>query len=196
MNRSRPLILTVLSVLALWSGAGQAHHVLGRPSYSLNEDSNTPPSMHVESQIGDYFVTYMVFPAFPRAGEPGRVHLYASRIDNGAPFQGEVTFKVRDDAWFGAEQETLGVQPVDDNVFRQSFVFREDGDYLITAQFESAGEPYLIDFPLRVGGPAPVGPVGVAVGIVVLALVGVNLVQRRRLLRARIRNARDEQADP
>jgi len=41
----------------------QAHHVLGRPSYSLSEDSTTPPSMQVETQIGDYYVTYMAFPA-------------------------------------------------------------------------------------------------------------------------------------
>lgn len=46
-----------------------AHHVLGRPAYSLNEDSNTPPSMQVETQIGDYLVNMMVFPAFPKPGE-------------------------------------------------------------------------------------------------------------------------------
>ena len=30
-----------------------AHHVLGRPAYSLSEDSNTPPSTQAELQIGD-----------------------------------------------------------------------------------------------------------------------------------------------
>ncbi len=58
-----------LLVPALWLSVVDfaiAHHVLGRPNYSLNEDSNTPPSMQGEVQIGDYFVTYMAFPAFPR----------------------------------------------------------------------------------------------------------------------------------
>ena len=47
-----------------------AHHVLGRPAYSLGADSNTPPSMQIETQIGEYYVTYMAFPAFPK---PNRV---------------------------------------------------------------------------------------------------------------------------
>ncbi len=161
----------------------QAHHVLGRPSYSLGEDSNTPPSMQVETQIGDYYVTYMAFPAFPQPNEPGRVNLYASRIDNGASFEGEVTFKVRDDSWFATEEEVLGRQPPDDAVFRQGFIFKDAGHYIITAEFESGGEPYIIDFPLRIGDPAPVGPIGLAVGLIALVLIGVNVLQRKRLRR-------------
>jgi NAD-dependent dihydropyrimidine dehydrogenase PreA subunit len=115
-------------VLLLFLAAGlspwvSAHHVLGRPAYSLNEDSNTPPSMAVETQIGNFFVTYMVFPAFPRAGEPGRVNLYATRIDNGNVFEGEVSFFVRDDDWLnslvGTTEEQLGTQLIDDGVYRQ-----------------------------------------------------------------------------
>ncbi|MGJ8687284.1 MAG: hypothetical protein ACSHWQ_07375, partial [Spongiibacteraceae bacterium] len=76
-----------------------AHHVLGRPAYSLNEDSNTPPSLAVETQVGNYFVTYMVFPAFPRPGEAGRLNLYATRVDSGKTYDGEVSFSVRDKRW-------------------------------------------------------------------------------------------------
>ena len=148
--------------------------------------------MQVETQIGDYFVTYMVFPAFPRPGEPGRVNLYASRIDSGAPYQGKVIFKVRDDSWFDAPQELLGVQPPDGNVFRQGFLFKGEGDYIITAEFEVGGEPYVIDFPLRIGKPAPVGPLAIAAGLLFVVLVAVNLLQRKRLQRSKIRGAREE----
>jgi len=160
-----------------------AHHVLGRPSYSLSADSNTPPSMQVETQIGAYFVTYMAFPAFPKPNEAGRVNLYATRIDNGATYIGEVTFKVRDDSWFKSEQETLGTQEIDDGVYRQGFEFKRAGDYIITAEFESNGEPYIIDFPLRIGDPVSLGPIGVIVVVVVLVLLGVNITQRKRLRR-------------
>ncbi|MDT8404155.1 hypothetical protein [Sulfuriflexus sp.] len=163
--------------------AVQAHHVLGRPAYSLSADSNTPPSMQVETQIGDYFVTYMAFPAFPKPNEQGRVNLYASRIDNGIPFVGKVTFKVRDDSWFASEEETLGVQPIDDNVYRQGFIFNEEGNYIITAEFESGGEPYSIDFPLRIGDPASIGPIGVTLAILVSVLLLVNILQRKRRFR-------------
>jgi len=169
----------------------QAHHVLGRPSYSLNEDSTTPPSMQVETQIGDYYVTYMAFPAFPSPNEPGRVNLYASRIDNGAPFQGTVTFKVRDDAWFSDKEELLGVQDVDDNVFRQGFEFNKAGNYIVRAEFESGGVPYQIDFPLRIGEPSSFGPLGIAITIILFVLFGVNIVQRKKLVNAKIRSAHE-----
>ena len=170
----------------------EAHHVLGRPSYSLGEDSNTPPSMQVETQIGDYYVTYMVFPAFPKPNEAGRVNLYASRIDNGKPFDGKVTFKVRNDSWFSSKEETLGTQSIDDGVFRQGFLFKEGGAYIITASFESGGEPYTIDFPLQIGESKSIGPIGWTVFILVLAIVAVNITQRRRLQRLKAQQHRDD----
>ena len=192
-------LLISLLVLAFWLSSVDlaiAHHVLGRPAYSLNEDSNTPPAMQAEIQIGNYLVTYMVFPAFPRPEAPGRINLYASRIGDGAPYQGKVTFRVRNDSWrswlgLGGEEKTLGVQPVDDNVFRQGFEFHRAGDYIISAAFEADGEPYLIDFPLRIGAPPPIGPLGIAVGVLIAVLVTVTVVQRRRSMTGKIRAARD-----
>jgi len=181
------LIFLWLLVLLPCQFAG-AHHVLGRPTYSLNEDSNTPPSMQVETQIGAYFVSYMAFPAFPKPNEAGRVSVYATRLDDGTPFEGEITFSVRDDGWLDnwhpSRKEVLGVQRPNDNTHRQGFIFKNEGDYIITAEFEDGGEPYIIDFPLRIGEPVAVGPIGVAVGVITVILVGVNLVQRKRLPRA------------
>lgn len=186
MNKTcliNPVVLVALLAGAMIPATASAHHVLGRPSYSLGADSNTPPAMQVETQIGDYYVTYMAFPAFPKPNEAGRVNLYASHIDSGAPFNGEVTFKVRDDSWFRNNEEILGVQKIDDNVYRQGFIFSRDGDYIITAEFFANNEPYIIDFPLRIGSPFPVGPIGFAVALLAGVLVTVNIVQRRRRLR-------------
>jgi hypothetical protein len=188
------LLKTLIIIALIWACGlpAYAHHVLGRPAYSLSADSNTPPSMQVETQVGDYFVTYMAFPAFPKPNEQGRVNLYASRIDNGAPFDGKVTFRVRDDSWFAGDEETLGVQAIDDNVYRQGFVFNEEGNYIITAEFESGSEPYIIDFPLRIGEPAPVGPIGITLAVLVSVLVVVNIVQRKRRFRLKARRQQQE----
>jgi hypothetical protein len=182
---------TFIGLICLCSLPVYAHHVLGRPAYSLSSDSNTPPSLQVETQIGDYFVTYMAFPAFPKPNEQGRVNLYASRIDNGAPFDGSVRFKVRDDSWFSTNQEILGTQKIDDNVYRQGFLFSKEGNYIITAEFESGGEPYSIDFPLRIGDPASVGPIGLTLAILVVVLVLVNVIQRKRRFRLKAVRERD-----
>ena len=184
--------LFVLALTLLPSGFAAAHHVLGRPAYSLNEDSNTPPGTQYEVQIGEYVVTYMAYPAFPRPDSPGRINFYASRIDDGTPFDGEVTFKVRDDSLlsgiFGSgEQETLGTQQPDDNVFRQGFLFEEEGDYLISVEFEAAGEPDIVDCQLRIGEPTPYGILGVAVALVLAALLAVSLIQRRRAMAGKTR---------
>lgn len=175
-------VVLLLSLLIISSNA-IAHHVLGRPSYSLGADSNTPPSMQVETQIGEYYVTYMAFPAFPKPGESGRVNLYASRIDNGVPFNGKVSFRVRDNGLFSSKEEKLGTQDIDDGVYRQGFIFKEAGDYIVTAEFESGGEPYIIDFPLQIGDPFPIGPLGGSVFVIVVLLITVNITQRKRLAR-------------
>ncbi len=188
------LLRVFLSVLLLLvTSQVFAHHVLGRPAYSLNEDSNTPPSMQVETQIGDYYITYMVFPAFPKPGESGRINIYASRIDNGESFDGEMTFTVRNDGWFVEKnEEKIGTQDVYDGVYRQGFLFKEKGSYIITAKFESGGEPYVIDFPLQIGESSSMGPIGIALGTIVFALLAVNIIQRKRIVREKIRQTRDE----
>jgi len=188
---SLPMKILLLLLLLLPPSITFAHHVLGRPAYSLNEDSNTPPSLQIETQIGDYFVTYMIFPAFPRAGENGRINIYASRIDNGNSFTGKMTFTVRNDLWFGDEnKETLGTQEMYDGVFRQGFMFKENGNYIVTAQFEANGEPYLIDFPLQIGTTSSMLPIGITLSIIIFTLIGVNIIQRKRLVREKIRSTK------
>ena len=167
-----------------------AHHVLGRPAYSLNEDSNTPPSMQGEAWIGDYMLTYMIFPAFPRPGEPGRIHLYATTIDGGDPFAGKVAFFLRADGWLSrGESILLGKQPANDHIFRQGFQVEQAGDYMVTARFEVDGEPYTLDFPMRVGALPLIGPLEMAVGILLALLLAVSLIQRRRAMTGKIRAA-------
>ena len=192
-----PLALLTTALWLLPVDFAAAHHVLGRPAYSLNEDSNTPPSLQGETLIGDYMVTYMVFPAFPRPGEPGRITLYATRIDDGTPFQGKVAFRARGDTWLswlgvGAKSGTLGLQPPDDNVFRQRYLFNQAGDYIITAEFQAGGEPHVLEFPLRIGGPPLVGPIGITVGMALIVLVTVSVIQRRRSMTGKIRSAHAE----
>lgn len=183
------IYLFILSVLSTALSPAYAHHVLGRPAYSLNEDSNTPPSMQIETRIGNYFVTYMVYPAFPKPGEPGRINLYALSIKDNKPFNGEITFEISDDSWFSSATETIGAQIIDDNVYRQGFVVKNVGDYIITARFTADNEPYVIDFPLRVGVPSQFTLPVIIVGIIFLVLIVVSFLQRKRLQQQRIRDS-------
>jgi hypothetical protein len=189
----RTLLTLLLAAISIWLAVAptSAHHILGRPSYSLNEDSNTPPSMQVEVQLGDLFVTTMVYPAFPRLGVPGRINLYAKHT-NGRLYKGEVGFSVRKITWLswfgmGEESREIGRQLPDDNVFRQAFRLDREGDFLVTATLDIDGEPHMIDFPLRVGEVPMIGALEIIIALVVLTIVAVTLVQRRRAMVGKVR---------
>jgi hypothetical protein len=101
-------------------------------------------------------------------------------------------FTVRDDSFFSNETENLGAQVLEDSVYRQGFVFKNEGDYIITAEFQAEGEPYTIDFPLRVGNPVPIGLLGSIVGFVLFVLLGATIFQRKKLKRNQRHFAKDE----
>jgi hypothetical protein len=194
------LVPAVLLAAVCWLALAEfaaAHHVLGRPSYSLGEDSNTPSSLQAEARVGDYFVTYMVFPAFPKPDSPGRINLYVTGVDDGALYDGKVAFALRDNSWLswvglGSGTEQIGLQSLDDGVFRQAFNFHQAGDFILSAAFDVNGEPHGIDFPLRVGPPPIIGPIGIAVGLLVIVLLSISLIQRRRTVTGKIRSAHEE----
>lgn len=162
-----------------------AHHILGRPSYSLNEDSNTPPTKNIELYVGDYEISYMVYPAFPKPQESGRVNFHAAHIDTGKSYVGKVTFKVKEDSWFSNKTEILGIQKHEDNIFHQDFVFKEEGDYIITAEFQDGTVSYNIDFPLRVGSPTTLGTISTLLALVILVLLVSTTLNQKRLRRIR-----------
>ena len=186
---------TLLFIVLLVQGIGvsSAHHVLGRPSYSLNEDSNTPPSMNLETRVGDYFITAMIYPAYPKPNQPGRINLYATHLDSGEPLDAAITFKVRENSWLVERQQKLGAQVLDDNVYRQAFVFQHQGDYIITAEFKVDGETYSIDFPLQVGTGHGYGWLSISITGLILLLIVVSIVKRKSLMRIRLQTGRDEQ---
>jgi hypothetical protein len=191
--------IITLALCMLPAKTAGAHHILGRPAYNLGEDSNTPSSLQTETRIGGFDVTTMVFPAFPQPESPGRISLYVTRVADGSLFDGVVAFTVRDDSWrawfgFGAEELKIGAQRLDDGVFRQSFHFHEAGDYIVSAAFQADGEPHIIDFPLRVGPPSSVGPIGVALAFLAALLLTVSIIQRRRAMTGKIRGAREGQS--
>lgn len=192
----------LLIIAATWIQSvapAEAHHILGRPAYGLNEDSNTPPAMQFESQVEDLFVNIMVYPAFPRPGEPGRINLYVKNTVDGTPYDGVVTFSAQDDSWSArmgrqSHSDELGKQRLDDNVYRQGFQFPDDGNYLIVATFDHNGKPMHLEFAMRIGDPTPIGPIGIGVALILVLGLGVTVIQRRRAMTGKVRAARDRPA--
>ncbi|MBV1884225.1 MAG: hypothetical protein KUG82_21470 [Pseudomonadales bacterium] len=204
---SKLAVLFFTMILMCIAPLSHAHHVLGRPAYSLNEDSNTPPSTLVETQVGSYFVSYMVYPAFPKANEQGRVNLYASRISDGVPYDGEVHFTISQNSalrnivnFFGGAntgaaegaEEVLGSQLIDDGVYRQGFLFFKDGKYIVTARFLANGETHEVELPIRIGEASWFGPLGMIIAGIVCALIMMSLFQQKKVERLKVQAAARE----
>ncbi len=187
-RKSAALIVAVIFGLILFAGAAQAHHVLGRPAYSLGEDSNTPPGTEVEVQVGAFAISYMAFPAFPQPGERGRLNVYAAHLKEGHPFAGEMAFKVRKQGWFGDSREhLLGTQRPDDGVHRQGYALDQAGNYMVVVEFEAEHEPYRLEFPLQVGQPSRLPAIAMGTAIFVVLAIAAMLLRRRRRARGQAR---------
>ncbi|MFT5172648.1 MAG: ferredoxin-type protein NapG [Gammaproteobacteria bacterium] len=187
--------LTVLLALLVAADSitpASAHHVLGRPSYGLSEDSNTPPGEQQEMTSGAYVATFMVFPAFPQPEQAARANLYLSRLDDGRAYDGEVMFSIVKDSLFSQEEDALGVQREDGKVYRQGFIISEPGNYIVIARFESAGQQHVLKFPTRIGDAPSSTGVAVAVAALIVVVLIATGMQRRRLLRAKLSSTRDQ----
>jgi uncharacterized integral membrane protein len=77
-------------------------------------------------------------------------------------------------------------------VYRQGFLFHEDGDFVMTAELKAATETHVSEYPLRIGDPWPLGLIGIAAAVVVVLLAAVSILQRKRLLREKLRSTRSE----
>lgn len=186
----------VILLMGVLMEVAVAHHILGRPAYNLNEDSNTPSSIQADAMIGDYMVTYMIYPAFPKPGEAGRINLYVKNVRGGAPYQGKVTFGARPNAWYNgligsSDALILGVQPIDDYVYRQTFKISKPGPYMFNAEIKINGEAHVLDFPLMIGAPPGISLASIAVGLTLAILIGIGTAQRRRTRTGQIRGALD-----
>ncbi|MEO5376558.1 MAG: hypothetical protein H7832_02040 [Magnetococcus sp. DMHC-6] len=177
------LLFIVMLQLLVGLSPALAHHILGRPAYHFGEDSSTPPSISLETQIGQYVVNVMVFPAFPKPGEESRIKFYAIHLKTKETLSVPIQFLIRDDVWFGDKRlESLGEQRPIDGIYRQSVIFKEEANYILTAQFEALNEPYTIDIPLTIGNPTSSWPLFIAAGVVggMLLLLVWHKKRRRR----------------
>ena len=175
------IMFIVLTIWLFYTNDAVAHHILGRPSYELNENSNTPPTLQGETKMGGFYIAYMVYPAFPKPEEPGRISIYIKSIKNDQLFNGTVNFSVRHDKLFSFSRfDTIGTQHLDDNVYRQSFNFHQAGEYVVRARFRARDEDYRLDIPLRVGPVAFTSPIGLTVGAFVALLIFVGTVRYYR----------------
>jgi len=189
----RMLVGTVLAAVLLAAGPAQGHHILGRPSYGLDADTTETSSIEMDSEIGDYNATFMLYPSLPEPGDHGRINLFIAHLPGSPAPDGPITFAIRRDSWMayfgllGARRE-IGQQFPDDRVYRQAMRIPDEGRYVILASFTAGRKSYEFRFPVQIGEPAVAGPAEIAALVLVLALLVCSVAMRRRVMTGKLRS--------
>ncbi len=158
-------------------GSVHAHHILGIPHYSYDEDYPQTPVLTYRVEAGDYDVKMTGYPGKISPGQRCSIHLYIHRKSTGELLDTPVTMTVSRDRMFLADPVVYGpmVGRLDERIYKFHPRFEEESDYLVRVEFEADGAPWTIDLPMVVGEP---GSPAMVVGIVLAALAGFLVVIR------------------
>jgi len=165
----------------------RAHHILGIPHYSYNEDYPQTPVLTYRVEMGSHEVKMTSFPGKPRPGESCNFHVYIKHLSSGELFQDSVTLTVLLDRMIGEDSVVYGpIQAkLEEAIFKFYPLFKEEANYITRIEYFADGEPMIIDLPIVVGEPGSPWKVLAGVGAgVILFLVGIRAtrikLQRKR----------------
>jgi hypothetical protein len=190
MNSSTYKWTVVLAILIVPSAF--AHHILGVPHYAYDEEYPQAPVLTYSVEAGPHDVRMTGYPGSPQPGERCSLHLYVSRVDTGAPFDGTVSLTVMRDRMFGTNTIVYGpvTGELEEAMFKFFPVFEEEANYTVRIEYQAEGAPWIIDLPMVAGEPgSPWIVVLGVVGIVTSFLVVIRAIRIKIRRRERSRGA-------
>ena len=165
-----------------------AHHIMGIPHYSYDEQYPQTPILTYVVELGPHEVRMTGYPGIPNPGERCTLHVYIVEIDGGAPFVGDVTLTAFRDRLLAQDEAIYGPAraELEERVYKFYPEFEHEANYYRRLEYEAEGVPWIIDLPMVVGEPgSPWLTVGLVVGGMVLFVVVIRAIgiKRRRAAR-------------
>lgn len=181
--------LIALLLVGLFSVGTPAHHIMGIPHYSYDENYPQAPVITYKVMAGPYVVELTGYPGKPAPHELSQMHAYIYQAkEKTRVFPGPIQARVERDR-LGEQEVVFG--PVDtrfdENLHKFSPVYQEPGVYRVRLEMQLEGQPYEIDFPIEVGYPGnPLwGFAGWIAGLVLLVVIiratKIKMTRRRAL---------------
>jgi len=161
------------------------HFARGLPSFGLDANSRIS-KQKINTQTGDYFVSFVSVPAFFQPGQSGQLDIFVKNIGNLKPFKGKISLHAYKDWTFARKIQLLGTQTVTNGHFMVNHTFSKAGNYTLEAKFGTGSQLLRLEFPLRVGQPVHLGPLFLSIVIIFVSLLGVNLIQNFRIRKGQI----------
>lgn len=181
-------LIALVFILLCASPAG-AHHILGIPHYAYEEEYPQTPVLTFTVTAGPHEVKMTSYPGNPQPGEACSIHLYITRRDSGAPFDGEVVLSVFKDRLLGEGPVIYG--PVEGHLEEAMYKFYprfdEEANYVVRVAFEADGEHWIIDMPMVAGEPgSPWATLGLFAGglIVFVVVIRAARIKLQRLAKS------------
>ncbi len=178
-------IRLLLLALLLAPSTGWTHHILGVPHYAYDEDYPQTPVLTYRVEAGRFELRMTGYPGVIEPGDRATFHVYVTRLDGGAPFDGIVTMTVFEDQLLGSDPIIYGPMEaeLDERVFKFHPRFETEATYLLRVAFEDEGDPWTIDLPMAVGEPG--SPWAVIGGIALAVLLFLIVIRAARIKRRR-----------
>lgn len=181
----RVVTLLIAGLVLLLPGTSAAHHILGVPHYAYDERYPQTPVLTYRVEAGPWELRMTGYPGQVEPGDRATFHVYVTRLDGGAPFDGVVTMTVFEESLLGANEIVYGPMDaeLDERVFKFHPRFENEATYLLRVHFQGEREPWTIDLPMAVGEPgspwAVVATVGIATAAFLVIIRAVRIKRRR-----------------
>lgn len=181
-NLIRHLALLALCVVPT---VAAAHHILGVPHYAYDERYPQTPVLTYRVEAGRFEIRMTGYPGKIDPGDRATFHVYITRVDGGAPFDGVVTMTAFEERLFGADSIVYGPMEaaIDERVFKFHPRFQNEATYLLRLYFEHEGETWTVDLPMEVGSPG--SPWTVVVGVALAIALFLVVIRAARIKRRR-----------
>ena len=174
------LILCFAAFVFSMQGDLYAHHILGIPHYSYDEDYPQTPVLTYRVDMGPHEIKMTGYPGKPLPGEQCTLHVYIKNLKDDSLFDGPVEMTVMQDKMIGADPIVYG--PVEarleESIYKFYPLFKEESNYLVRISYHAEGVPMIIDLPIVAGEPgSPLALLGSIVVGVIIFLVVVRAVR-------------------
>lgn len=185
--RSLPVVGTLLLAGALVFGLTppvHAHHIMGIPHYSYDENYPQAPVLKLVETVGNWEFQLTSFPGNPKPGDRTELHVYVIQETSRKVYDKPLALTIHRVGALGREQIYTKESTLLENVYKFYPTYKEEGNYELTLSFADETGTSTLTFPMVVGEP---GSPWVALGgymsgllLFVLVIRAIRIKRRRR----------------
>lgn len=132
-----------------------AHHIMGLPHYAYDEDYPQAPVLKLTEQVGSWDFQLTGYPGNPEPGNRTEMHVYVVDTQTRALYRGDLRLDVRRSAMVGNGDLIFGpeIAVLSENLFKLYPTYPDEGNYVITLEFQDGDIVSTLQFPMVVGEP-------------------------------------------